>query len=529
MSGLVLHGGTVFDGERALPAGTAVGVRGGVVVAVGPDDVVRAALGRPDDVVDLAGRLLAPGFTDAHVHPVMAGVERLGCDLTGASGADDVLARVAAFARSHPDEDWLTGGGWAKEHFEGGLPTAAALDAVVGDRAVVLRDNSHHAYWVSSEALRRSGAVGTGTLHEEEMDPVSALLPTLAEDDLLAGLLEAQRYLHSFGVTGWQDAIVGAYAGHDDPTPAYLAATGRGLLTARVVGALWWPRDVDPDDVDAVVDDLVERRATIAAAVQDGRFRCSSVKIMQDGVVESHTAGLTTPYCDCGERGLSYVDPQMLRLVAAALARNGFQLHVHAIGDRAVREVLDALEVALADPLAAQDLRHHVAHLQVVDPVDVPRFGALGITANVQALWACHEPAMDELNIPLLGPERSDWQYPFADLVRGGAPLAMGSDWPVSTPDPLAAIAVAVTRREAGSDRPALLPGQMIDVRTALSAYTLGSARTNHLDSGGRIAAGALADLVVLDRDVLTGPADQIDGTRVDLTLVDGRPVWERS
>ena len=164
----------------------------------------------------------------------------------------------------------------------------------------------------------------------------------------------------------------------------------------------------------------------------------------------------------------------------------------------------------------------------MVHPRDVGRFGPAGVTANLQALWACHEPAMDELNIPLLGDERARWQYPFGDLLRAGANLAMGSDWPVSTPDPFAAIQVAVTRREPGSDRPALLPEQAIDLRTALSAYTRGSARLNHLDDGGRVAVGALADLVVLDRDVTAVPTSEIAQTRVDLTLVDGVVVHER-
>jgi len=544
MVDLVLHGGKVFDGERVVEGATAVAVHEGRVVAVGPDDEVRASAGAAADVVDLAGRLVTPGFTDAHVHPVQGGVERLGCDLTGAADAHDALERVRAYAASHPDAEWVVGGGWLKEHFDGGLPTAQLLDdalaGVAPGKPVMLRDNSHHAVWVNTAALRLAGeeaAVPTssrGTLHEAEMDLVTRHLPEPRLDDEVAGLLEAQRYLHSLGITGWQDAIVGAYAGHPDPTPAYLEVAGSGRLTARVVGALWFPRGVTADDLPGVVDDLVAKRARVAEALPHSRFRTTTIKVMQDGVVESRTAGLTTPYvggCACGEpvTGLSYVEPEVLRQAAVLLARNGFQLHVHAIGDRAAREALDALEAALSDGQAAPDLRHHVAHLQVVDPADVPRFGALGVTANLQALWACHEPAMDDLNIPILGPERASWQYPFADLLRGGAPLAMGSDWPVSSPDPFAAIQVAVTRREAGSDRPPLLPGQALDVRTALSAYTLGSALVNHLDDGGRVAPGALADLVVLDRDVTSVAPDEIDGTKVDLTLVDGVPVHERS
>ncbi len=537
MTDLVLHGGAVFDGERLVDGATAVAVEAGRVVAVGSDDQVRAAVGPAREVVDLRGRLVLPGFTDAHVHPVQGGVERLGCDLTGASGAEEALARVRAYAAAHPDLPWVVGGGWLKEHFDGGLPTAAQLDDVVPDRPVMLRDNSHHAVWVNSAALRIAGSTSAGTLHEEEMDLVTPHLPPETLDEQVAGLLAAQEHLHSLGVTGWQDAIVGDYAGHPDPTDAYLAVAASGRLTARVVGALWWPRGVTGGQVGGVVADLVERRQRVAEALPGGRFRATSVKIMQDGVVESRTAGLLEPYldaatgCRCGDgaRGVSYLDPELLRDVAIRLAREGFQLHVHAIGDRAVREALDALEAALADPASAPDLRHHVAHLQVVHPAEVPRFGALGVIANLQALWACHEPAMDDLNIPILGAERSAWQYPFGDLVRTGAPLAMGSDWPVSTPDPFAAIQVAVTRREPGSDRPALLPGQAVDVRTALSAYTLGSARVNHLDDGGRVRVGALADLVVTDRDVTAVPADEIADVRVDLTLVDGVPVHTRA
>ena len=537
MTDLVLFGGAVFDGERLVEGATALAVDAGRVVAVGSDRDVRAAAGAAREVVDLRGRLVLPGFTDAHAHPVQGGVERLGCDLTGATSADDALARVRAFAAAHPDLPWIVGGGWLKEHYAGGLPTAALLDTAVADRPVMLRDNSHHAVWVNSAALRVAGATSPGTLHEEEMDLVTPHLPPETLDEQVAGLLEAQRYLHSLGVTGWQDAIVGDYAGHPDPTDAYLQVAASGRLTARVVGALWWPRGVAAQDVPDVVAELVRRRHRVADAVPDGRFRATSVKIMQDGVVESRTAGLLEPYldavtgCRCGDgvRGLSYVEPQVLRDVTVRLARVGFQLHVHAIGDRAVREALDALEAALADPAAAADLRHHVAHLQVVHPDDVPRFGALGVTANLQALWACHEPAMDDLNIPILGPERSAWQYPFGDLVRTGAALAMGSDWPVSTPDPFAAIQVAATRREPGSDRPALLPGQAVDVRTALSAYTLGSARVNHQDDAGRVRVGALADLVVLDRDVTSVPPDEVSDVRVDLTLVDGVPVHTRA
>jgi predicted amidohydrolase YtcJ len=542
---LVLHGGVVFDGEDVLVGASTVAVRAGRIVAVGTRQQVREIVGPAGpqtQVVDLAGRVVLPGFVDAHVHPVMAGVERLTCDLTGITGADAILNAVRRYANEKPDAAWILGGGWLKEAFPGGEPEYHLLDEAVPDRPVLLRDNSHHCVWVNAEALRRSGLPPDTPrlLHESAMDLVARHIPASTEAERIEGLLDAQRVLHSFGVTGWQDAILGDYAGHLDPTDAYLALVGTGRLTARVVGALWWPRGAGADDVATVVAELVARRSDIAGAVTDlpdRRFRATSVKVMQDGVVESRTAGLSDPYlggsvgCRCGQTGLSYIAPEVFEPAAIALARHGFQLHVHAIGDRAVRESLDAVGAALADPQALPDLRHHIAHLQVVDPRDVPRFAELGVTANLQALWACHEPAMDELNIPLLGPTRAAWQYPFGDLVRTGAALAMGSDWPVSSPNPLAAIEVAVTRRAPGSDDPPLLPDQAMGVRTALSAYTRGSARVNHHDDGGRLAPGSVADLAVLDQNVTDPsvvPPNRIAEVRVDLTVVDGTAVWAR-
>src|SRR6478735_4034565 len=279
----------------------------------------------------------------------------------------------------------------------------------------------------------------------------------------------------------------------------------------------------------------VERDADLAARRAEytcGRFRATSVKIMQDGVAENGTAAMTAPYLDrCGHAtanaGHSFVEPRALREHVAALAAEGFQVHVHAIGDRGVREALDAFEHARG----ARDLRHHVAHLQVVHPDDVARFAALGVAANMQALWACLDEQMTELTLPFLGAERSRWQYPFGDLHRAGARLVAGSDWPVTTPDPLEAIHVAVNRWAYGEEGPAgsepFLPEQALDLETAFAAYTSGSAWVNHRDDAGVLAPGAVADLVVLDRDPFAGEVAEIGAAGVVSTWVDGVPVFE--
>jgi predicted amidohydrolase YtcJ len=342
------------------------------------------------------------------------------------------------------------------------------------------------------------------------------------------GLRVAQHHLHSLGITGWQDANVGIDAGYPTFEP-YLELAASGELTARVVGALWWDRHRALDQV----DDLLAMREHGLV----GRFAATSVKIMQDGVVENFTAGVLEPYLDTQGRptdnvGKSFIDPEDLKHVVTRLDALGFQVHVHAIGERGVREALDAFESARSAN-GPNDLRHHIAHIQVVHPDDVPRFGALGVVANAQPLWALNEGQMEHLTIPFLGPERSTWQYPFGSLVRSGATLAMGSDWSVSSPNPVWGIHVAVNRMAPAeyaygheSEAP-FLPDERLDVRTALDAYTIGSAFVNHLEgSTGSIEVGKEADLVVLDRDLLALSADELYGAEVQLTMVGGERVF---
>jgi predicted amidohydrolase YtcJ len=541
---LLFAGGPVLGVSRDNQEHSAVAVRGGRVAAVGP--AAHELAGPRTGVVDLAGGLLVPGFTDAHVHAVQGGLERLHCDLTPATSREDCLRLVRKYADEHADREWVTGGGWDQTFFPGGTPTAAELDIVVPDRPAFLPNASHHDAWVNTRALDLAGihtatpdpphgrigrdhtGAPTGALHEGAMSLVGDLVPSTSPEEYAEALLVAQAYLHSLGVTGWQDAILGRYANIDDVGPVYLEAAQRGALTARVVGALWWERDRGAEQI----PELRQRRDRLRA----GRFRATSVKIMQDGVPENGSAAMLDPYLDgdgrpTGNRGPSYVDPVDLRHHVTALDGQGFQVHVHAIGDRAVREALDAFGTARSANGRTGN-RHHIAHIQVVHPEDVPRFGALDVTANMQPLWATYEPQMVDLTLPVLGPERSAWQYPFAGLARSGATLAAGSDWPVSSPDPLAGIHVAVNRRTPASagvpeDR-AFLPEQALDLSTALTAYTWGSAWVNHNDEAGRIVEGALADLAVLDRNPFAGEPEAIGDTRVVATFVEGEPVFSR-
>jgi predicted amidohydrolase YtcJ len=570
---LVFSGGPIYTADasrrrvaRAVGAdgrpATAVAVVAGRIAAIGDaaDEDIAALMDSRTDVVDLRERALLPGFQDAHVHPAFAGVTMVGCNLIGTVTLDDALARIAAYVRQHPDREWIAGSGWRMEWFSGGTPDRRALDAVTQGRPAYLTNRDGHGAWANTRALELAGLdarthdpidgrierepdrAPQGTLHEGAANLVGRLVPAFTVEERLAGLLMAQRHLHARGVTAWQDAIVGEYLGHEDPLPVYLAAVAGGQLTARVQGALWWDRARG----DEQLPDLLARRERVkhhAAAVgaPDGqpRFRAGTVKIMQDGVAENFTAGMLEPYrdpvgCHSHGSGLSYVDPAALPGYVTRLDAEGFQVHFHAIGDRAVREALDAVEAARAaarhEGRQRRDNRPHIAHLQVVHPDDVPRFAALNVTANLQGLWAAHEPQMDELTIPYLGAERTERQYVFGELLRSGARLAAGSDWAVSSANPLRAIHVAVNRSlpgAAGPEAEPFLPAQRLDLAEALAAYTIGSAYVNHLDDEtGTIDRGKLADLVVLDRDPFAHPAADIAGTGVAATYVQGHQVY---
>jgi predicted amidohydrolase YtcJ len=385
---------------------------------------------------------------------------------------------------------------------------------------------------------RDAGGEPSGTLQEGAMGLVERVVPRPALDEQVAGIVEAQRYLHALGITGWQEAIVGDYAVAPDCFEAYLEAERRGLLTARVVGALWWQRGTGTGQLDGLADRRA--RAAEAGPPGPGRFRATSVKIMQDGVCENFTASMLAPYLDAHGHeapgaGASFFDPQELKAAVTAIDARGFQVHFHAIGDRAVREALDAVEAARAANGPGRG-RHHISHLQVVHPDDLPRFRALSVIANCQPLWACYEPQMTELTLPFLGQERAGWQYPFGSLLRSGTQLCFGSDWPVSSPNPLWEIHTAVNRTVppgypyggTGEEEP-FLPAERIGLAAALAAFTIGSAYVNHAElETGSIEVGKQADLVVLDRDLFGHPADEIALAQADLTIVNGAVVHAR-
>lgn len=546
---LAFVNGSVFDGIATAPVKTDVGVRDGVIVTLDAGQVA-AGTTQGTRVIDQAGRLLLPGFIDAHVHPVEGGVERLGCDLSGGWTREDYLRTIADFAAAHPHSEWIVGGGWQQAAFPGGAPLASDLDAISTERPMVISNRDHHSAWVNSVVLEMLGidrdfpdpddgrierdADGnpTGTLHEGARSLALGLAPQPTRGDMYDGLLEAQRYLHSFGITGWQDALIGDYGNHSsDIVNVYQQAIDRNTLRTRVNGAIWWDR----------TDDETKLRDVLALRERfDGEyFRVSTVKIMQDGVTENETAAMLEPYavpnCTCqgSERGISFLEPEKLNRYVALLDAHGMQVHFHAIGDRAVRESLDSIQEARAQN-GESGITHHIAHLQIIHPDDIARFSRLDVVANIQALWASNDPQMVKLNRPIIGERRVAWQYPFASLIASGAQLCAGSDWPVTSPDPWLGIHVAVNRQHP-KDHPdfnpeVFVPQERLTLDAALRAYTSGSAAINSRDGyTGAIKEGYAADLVVVDRNPFDQPLDEIAKTTTVETFFAGESVYSAS
>jgi hypothetical protein len=531
---LILTNAVVRTMAEARPRAEAVAIAGGRILFVGASRDALRWRGDATRVVDLNGRLVLPAFQDSHVHLISGGVGLGQCDLTGLATKAEVLAKVRDYAAAHRDAAWITGGGWELPIFPQANPRKEDLDAIVPDRPVLLDSADGHSAWVNSRALELAGVTkdtadpfggrierdpGTGapsgTLRESAAGLVEKNVPELSPEDRLRGLRAAEALANRFGIT----SIIEASAG-PDLLDAYAALDRSGELTVRVLASLY----VDPAKGVTEVRRLEGLRQKYAGR----RLKATSAKIFADGVMEPHTAALLAPYIDRpGDAGTPLLEPEAFDELARALDLAGFQIHVHAIGDRAIRMALDAFEAA-GRANGFRDMRHHIAHLELIDPADIPRFKRLGAAANFQALWAYADPYITELTLPILGPARSRWLYPIGSVARTGARIAGGSDWPVSSMNPFEAIQVAVTRR--APDAPpgeAWIPEETVDLETMLRAYTVNGAWLSHEEKDrGTLEAGRAADLIILDRDLFAVPRFEIARTKVLLTLLEGRPVF---
>lgn len=543
---LIVRNGTVLappDIPVDRPAGTAVAVGpDGRIVAVGTDADVRALRGPGTEEVDAGGGLILPGFDDAHSHVLAGGAWACRLSLRDAETVDEVVAAVAAYADEHPELEWVIGGGWNYRTFPGGYPTAALLDRAVPDRPAIMVPSDGHSMWVNSVALRRAGidrttpdppngairrdavtGEATGVLLERANQLVYRVVPERSAADYAPELDAAVAALHAKGFTAAQDPRT-EYA----ELPAWTSARDEGRLALRTRLALM----MDPEQTLAEWERTLDEHATRLGGFRDADWLDGGIlKCFVDGVVETGTAAMLEPYGHAHEHGTgtaAFTDEQLTEFVVAA-DRRGWQVQMHAIGDRAVRMALDAVAAAerrngewrseLVRPATRPGRRHRVEHLEVVAPSDVARFARLGVVASIQPLHASIDPERLTSWLELLGPERTAWAWPTAQLAATGATVALGSDWPVVDFDPFDTLAAAV----AGSNPDG---SNALTLRQALHGYTHGAAVAAYAeDRRGSVRVGYDADLAVLDRDLLAEGASALAGTRVTATVVGGRVV----
>ncbi|WP_120522501.1 amidohydrolase [Arthrobacter celericrescens] len=550
MSLTIFHGGTVAapspeggsdvgnpDGGTRAGRATALAVRSGVIAAVGADAL--ALLGEADETVDLAGGYLSPSFADGHAHPLYGGLEGLGPQIRSCGSVEEIAASVREWADAHPEAEWIIGASYDATLAPGGMFDAAWLDAAVPDRPVLLRAWDYHTVWVNSAALKAAGidrdtpepALGRiarrpdgsplGTLLETgAIDLVARVAPAFSLQQRVDALASATERYAAAGVTWVQDAWVELA-----DLPAYEAAAAGGRLATRLNLAF----RADPAGWQHQPEAFDAARGRVRV-LDNPLLSANTVKFFIDGIIESHTACMLAPYADApGESGLPNWEREDLHNALAAFDALGFQLHLHAIGDGAVRMALDGLE-EVQRRNGPRDRRPVIAHLQVIDPADIPRFAGLGVVANFEPLWACSDDVMRLLTIPRLGEPRAALQYPIHSLAAAGVTISFGSDWPVTGHHPVPGLATAVTRQTTDHlPEGGWLPNERVDVETALEAYTAGVAHQAFAEQAwGRLQPGMSADLVLLAADPAALPAERIAGVEVLGTWLAGRPTFQK-
>jgi predicted amidohydrolase YtcJ len=530
----VLINGGIYTVDSARPWVQAAALRGGRIVAVGSNEEIAPYRASRTRVVDLRGRMALPGFVDSHVHVAAAGLEALQCPLVEENTVEAILDKVAQCARETPGE-WIVGSGWDLSLFEASRPPKEMLDRIVPDRPVILWGADGHTGWANSRALELAGihkdtpdpengiierdpltGAPQGTLRETAVALVMDKVPPASDELRVRGLERGLRDMNATGITSFIEASTGGAE-----FKAFSAVAAAGKLTAKARLSLTYGMFADPQ-----FESLLANRRQLAGP----RLDAEAIKIFVDGVLEGETAALLEPYLtNPSSKGSLTMPAAQLNEAVTRFDAMGLQVHMHAIGDAGVRAGLDAFAAARAKN-GVRDNRHHISHLQLIDAADIPRFAALGVAANFQSLWAYPDDYITKLNLPQVGPERVNRMYPIGSVARSGGRIVGGSDWSVSTQNPLPAIQVALTRQDFGNEgNDVLNAAERVDLPTMIAAYTINGAWLMHREKEiGSIEVGKAADIVVLDRDLFTTPPREIGQVHVDLTLLDGEVVYQR-
>jgi predicted amidohydrolase YtcJ len=531
-----------------------VAIRAGKITYVGSNTGVKAYIGAKTRVTDLKGRMLMPSFAEAHCHVSSAVSFLYAVSLCGLGSLADYQAAVAQFATDNPALESIQGNGWSEALFPGIGPLKGDLDSVVSDRPVALWSDGHHSLWVNSAALdlagidgntpdpiggvieRVPGTVGqpdspygvpSGTLRESATDVMMAVFPDFTVDQYVDAIrFYEQEIGNPLGITLAQDAVLEP---GDNAIAAYEKLRAVGQLTMRVRGSLKiFPNQPLKPQIDAAVAEKAKHHG--------GLFQTNTAKFFADGVIEGHTGYLLEDYADRpGYRGEPIWQPIDMNAGFLAADKAGLQIHVHAIGNAAVSESLDAIAYAEAVD-GPRDRRPMITHLQLVDLNDFARFHNLKVTAQPQPHWFLMDDYYHDLQVPFLGQTRVDLEYPMKSFFDAGVKVASSSDFPVtSSPDALQAIQIGVMRwyptsAMGGTIPPGdvLWPEQCVTVKQMIRSFTINGAYANFLEkTTGSLKVGKSADMIVLKRNILKCAPDQIgEGNKVLLTVFRGKTVY---
>lgn len=530
----VYVGGRIRTGDPQIPSASTLVVEDGVIARVGDAEDVPLGARR----IDLEGDTVIPGFIDAHVHPKMGGLQLIGGSLVGLPGVDDYWAALRARLDTGRGTDWIVLTGYAAITMARSGADRETLDRMSGDRPVILVNSDLHGGLVNSVVLRAADLESgggfpadlveldgqgraTGYLNEEALSRALGLVPPISSEVALDALRAAQAHLHSFGIVGWQDALLGDQHGDGDVLPQYRALARDGALSARVTGAIGWNRAEGLEQIDRIV--------AVRDGLGAGRLSAPAVKLLLDGVNEAGTASMLHPYSDAAGRphddGPSLIDAETLIAAVVELDRRGLDVHMHAVGDKAVRDGLDAFAAARRTN-GRSSARRQIAHAMFVSDLDVPRFRELDVTLDIQPVWAAADFLDFDRYEAMVGPEVLRTLFRFETLAATGLRWSAGSDWPVSSPAPLDAITAGSRRALSGASQSR--PGwERLPAEIALRAYTEGSAYSSRLDRNGVLRAGMNADFVRLDGDPVE--VEAANTLTVLETVIGGESVYRQS
>ncbi len=535
---LILINGKIWTGESETSFEEAVAVKGNKIIAVGTSDSIRSLTDSKTQVIDLGGKLVTAGFNDAHIHFLSGSKGLSEVNMIGTSTPADVVARVNEFASQNPSQQWIVGRGWQYTSFENGLPDFESLKGIINDRPVLIRAYDGHSAWANKKALELAGidrntvydGFGelvkdkngnlTGALKERARELISKHIPTATREEKIAALRKGLQLAASLGITSIQDAGIAK-----EDLSLYEELLKNNELSLRFAAAFW----VDQKTTEAEMATFLRLKDSVG--LSNPMFRADAIKFMIDGVIESHTGYMLQPYSDIpvtdplafGQLGIP-IDQYQAKVTA--FDKQGFRIFTHAIGDKGVRESLNAYEQA-AKTNGKRDARHRIEHIETISPDDFPRFAALGVMASMEPIHA--DPGTIEVWTKAIGKDREPNSFGWAQMLKNNAKLVYSSDWPACIDvNPIRGIHVAVNRRTPeGLPENGWVPEQKISIAQALKAYTsMGAYSSFEENLKGQIKPGQLADIIVFSQDLFTIEPMKTFEAKVLLTVFDGKVIY---